>query len=435
MDQIDLLQRLAVALAIGLMIGIERGWAMREEAEGERTAGLRTLALSGLLGGAAGVLAMRLSGGAIIFALAFLPYAIVIGFLRYREMEHDKTFGATTVLAAYVAFVLGGLAGVGEMGAAAAAGVAATGLLALKAVLHAWLRKLTWEELRAGLILLAMTLILLPVLPNRGFGPFQALNPYELWLMTILIAAVSSAGYIAMKWQGGAHGIVLSGLAGGLVSSTAVTLSFSRLARENKAREAPLIAGALLAGASMMLRVLIIAGSINASLLRWMLLPLLLAALALGALAAVQLRTAADNALEAPLDLRNPFELVTVLRFGAFLAVVMVAANGLTAMAGRHGASALAAVSGIADVDAITLSLSRLGGQALSLEDAAAAILLAAAVNTVSKAALGWMAGGRGPGLRLSLGAILALVLGLAGFALSFVWNPMAAFSALPIGA
>jgi len=426
MDHFDLLQRLAIALAIGLIIGIERGWTARDEAEGERTAGLRTLALSGLLGGVAGALAVRVPQGAVILAAAFLTYGVMIGFLRYREMEHEKTFGATTVVAAYVAFALGALAGVGEMGVAAAASVAATALLALKAVLHAWLRRLTWEELRAGIVLLAMSLILLPMLPNEGFGPFQALNPYELWLMTVLIAAVSSAGYVALKWVGATRGIALSGAAGGVVSSTAATLSFSRLAREHKEREGPLVAGALVASATMMLRILLVSGSVNPALLGWLVPPLGFAAAGLGGLAAVNLRAASRAGLEAPLRLRSPFELTAVLGFGAFLAVIMVAAKGLTAWAGDRGAFALAAVSGIADVDAVTLSFSRLGGQALSAEAAAGAILLAAAVNTVAKAALGWFAGGRGPGMRLFLGAVVALAAGLAGFALTWFWHSAA---------
>ncbi len=433
-DHLELLQRLAVALAIGLMFGIERGWAMRAEAEGERTAGLRTLALSGLLGGVSAALAARIEGGAIVLGLAFLAYALAIGFLRYREMAHDKTFGATTVVAAYLAFALGALAGLGETTVAAAAAVAATALLALKAVLHAWLRTLTWEELRAALVLLAMTLILLPVLPNRGYGPYEALNPYELWLMTVLIAAVSAAGYVAMRWLGGAHGVVISGLAGGLVSSTAVTLAFSRLAREGKAPEGALMAGALLAGATMMLRILVVAGSINPPLLAWLAPPLVLAATAMALYAYVELRTVSGQAVAAPLELKSPFELSTVLKFGAFLAVIMVAAKGLTEAAGGRGANLLAAVSGIADVDAITLSLSRLGGRSLSLEDASVAILLAATVNTVTKAVLGWVAGGRGPGTRLAIGSLLALAAGAAGYVgLRLLW-PLTTIPA-PVGA
>jgi uncharacterized membrane protein (DUF4010 family) len=406
MDYTEQLQRLAIALAIGLIIGIERGWTMRAEAE----------------------------GGAVILAAIFLAFALVIGFLRYREMERDQTFGATTVLAAYVAFALGALAGVGEMGAAAAASVAAAALLAMKSALHGWLEKVTWNELRAGILLLAMTLILLPILPNQGFGPFAAVNPYELWLMTILIAGVSFAGYIGLKWVGGTHGVVLSGLAGGLVSSTATTLSLSRFAREHADRQEPLIAGALLAGSTMMARILVVSASVNPALLRWLAPPLFLAAAALAAQAAFNLRAVGRAALDQPLALKNPFELWTVLKFGAFLALVMVAAKALTAWAGEAGAYTLAAFSGLADVDAVTLTMSRLcGGGALGEQSAATAILVAAAVNTVVKVGLGWFAGGRGPGLGLALGAGLSLAAGALGLAISRVSDPFALISLAPI--
>lgn len=433
MDTLDFVYRLSVALAIGLLIGIERGWKTRDEAEGERSLGLRTLALTGLLGGITAALGIVTGNAALVVSLGFFAFAPVIAFFRYREMAHDKTFGATTVVAALVAFALGALAVAGEPEAAAAAGVAVAALLALKSALHAWLRTLTWQELRAGLVLLAMSLILLPVLPNRGMGPFGAINPYELWLMTILIAAVSSAGYIAMKWLGGRQGVVLSGIAGGLVSSTAVTLSFSRLARENPGRSRALVAGALLAGATMMLRILLVSGTINFTMLRWLALPLVLAAAGTAALALWHLRQSAEEGADTPLTLTAPFELGTVLKFGAFLAVIMVAAKALTIWAGSWGALGLAAVSGIADVDAITLTMSRLGAGELGIETAAAAILVAAAVNTIVKAGLGWFAGGSRPGVQLAFGAFGAIVLGLAGYALSALWDPIATLSSLPL--
>jgi uncharacterized membrane protein (DUF4010 family) len=332
-----------------------------------------------------------------------------------------------------VAFVLGAFAVLGDPIVAAAAGVAATALLALKSALHGWIRTLTWAELRAGLVLLAMTLILLPLLPDRAMGPFGAINPHELWLMTILIAAVSSVGYIAMKWFGGRQGVALSGLAGGLASSVAVTLSFSRLARENPGRGRALVAGTMLAGTTMMLRILLVAGAINIGLLRWLFLPLALAALGTAMLACWHLWQSADEGADAPLALKAPFELGTVLKFGAFLAVIMIAAKALTAWAGGWGAFGLAAVSGIADVDAITLTMSRLAGSGLASETAATAILLTAAVNTAAKAVLGWFAGGSGPGLRLALGGALAIALGLVGFALSRLWDPFATLSSLPL--
>ncbi len=419
MDNLELLQRIGVALAIGLLFGIERGWVMRKEPEGGRTAGLRTLTLTGLLGGVMGACAVILPEGPLILGLSFLAYAGLIAWFRAREMAEEGTFGVTTILAALLAFALGALAVVGEPAVASAAAVAAAGLLSLKPALHSWLKKLTWEELRAGLVLLAMTLILLPVLPNQGLGPFGALNPYELWLMTILIAALSFAGYIAMKWIGGTHGVALSGLAGGLVSSTAVTLSYSRLAKANPKRMGLLSAGALMAGVTMMLRVLVVAGALNPALTSWLLLPLVFAALATFAMAAWQRWRQPDEGLDQPLELKNPFELGTVLKFTALLALVMLATKALMVVFGQSGVYLLAAISGIADVDALTLSMARTGQTTLRIENAAGAILLCVAVNTLSKAAMAWFAGGPGPGKRLLTGAFAGIAAGALGLALT----------------
>jgi len=424
MDDLELFQRLGVALAIGVLFGIERGWATREEKEGERTAGLRTLALSGLLGGVLGVATLLVPQGAVILGLGFSAFGGILAYFRLREMARDNTFGATTVLAGLLALALGALAGLGETAVAGGACVAATALLALKSALHGWLRKITWDELRAGLMLLAMTLVLLPLLPDRGFGPFQALNPYELWLMTILIAAVSFLGYVAMKWIGGRHGIAMSGVAGGLVSSTAVTLSFSRLAGEHSERLGVLVAGAMLASVTMMLRVLLVASSVNPVLLPKLLLPLGLAALATAGVALWHLWQQPDEGLLEPLRLDNPFELSTVLKFTLFLALVMVAARGLVVWVGDTGAYALAAVSGIADVDALTLSMSRLSTGSLGTDTAAWAILIAAAVNTAAKVVMGWLAGGARPGVRLAMAALAGVGAGLGGAFLSDVPTP-----------
>ena len=430
MDFLDLVQRLAVALSIGLLVGIERGWKERHEAEGERTAGLRTFALTGLLGGVTCAIALRIPAGGVLMGMAFFAYAGVLAYLRFQEMEQEKTHGATTIVAALLTFALGALALVADPIAAGAAGVATTGLLALKSVLHDWLKRITWQELRAGLVLLAMSVILLPVLPDKGYGPFGALNPYDLWRMTVLIAAVSSLGYIAIKWVGGSQGIALSGVAGGLVSSTAVTISFAKLAKELPAREGLLIGGALLAGAVMMLRVLLVAISVNPGLAGSLMLPLGLAAAALAGLAYIDLHQHLGDTLNSPIKVDSPFELASVLKFGLFLALIMILAKGLTLWAGDRGAYALAAVSGIADVDAVTLTLSRLGGNGLPLDTASYAILLTAAVNSIAKAGWGWTAGGGGPGVRLAIGAIAAIgAMGL-GLWLAQYWDPSTFFMA-----
>jgi uncharacterized membrane protein (DUF4010 family) len=417
MDTFELIQRMTIALAIGLVIGIERGWQQREEAEGERAVGLRTHALAGLLGGAWGAIARGTGDwGVVALGLAFMTFAGAIVIFRLRELEHDKTFGATTVVAAMIAFALGAMAVLGDQTVAAAAGVAVAVLLALKTVLHTWLKRLTWEELRAGLILLAMTVILLPVLPDREIAAWLPINPREVWLLTILIAALSFAGYVAIRVAGPQLGIPLSGIAGGLVSSTATTLNMGRLARQHTERTKLFAAAILLSSAVMVLRVIFLVGVVNASLLQFVAPPLVLAVLAQGVLAGYLgnwTRSAAT--VDQPLSLRNPFDLGVVLAFGALLAIIMVLTKLLAAWAGAGGAIALAAISGTFDVDAISLSLARLVPGGLDANTAACAILVAVIANSLTKIALAWTTGGAALGRLFAGGVAAALVSGGIG--------------------
>lgn len=412
MDTLDLFQRLALALAIGLIIGLERGWKTRAEPEGQRAAGLRTNALAGLLGGVWGAIAARLdSGGGIALGLAFLVFGGAIVLFRYREAVHEQTFGATTAVAALLAFALGAYAVLGDMSAAAAAGVAAVALLALKQALHAWVRRVTWLELRSGILLGAMTFILLPLLPNRTIDPLGAINPFEIWLLTVMIAAISFMGYIAIKLAGDRLGIALTGMAGGLASSTAVTLTLARLAPRYPTQTRLLAGGALIAGATMMVRVGALVAAANAALLTHLALPLLLGAATMGlaAFAMIARPAAGERAEGEPIALSNPLDLAYVLRFGALLMLIGVLAWAATRLAGTSGAYILAALSGIADVDAIALTMARLTGGSLAPSAAATAVLIAVVVNTGAKAVLGWSEGGARFGSSMALVGLAAL--------------------------
>lgn len=419
MDTTELFQRLALALAIGFLIGLERGWQMREEREGERAVGLRTLALASLLGGVWGAISLRLgAGGGIALGLAFAALGGTVVLFRYRETSAEGTFGATTAVAALLAFALGVLAVVGDREAAAAAGVATAGLLALKGALHGWVRRLTWPELRSVLMIAAMTSILLPVLPDRAIDPLEAINPHELWLLTVMLAVISFAGYVAIKLTGARRGIALTGLAGGLASSTAVTLTLARMARSQPGRHSLMAGGALIAGATMMARVMVIVAVTKPALLGRIVLPLALAA-AVSAVIGLHLVGRGDPGEDGDgeIALGNPLDLAAVLKFGALLTAVGVLARIMTRLAGSAGAYTLAVISGLADVDAITLSMARLSGGALGADAAAAAILLAVGVNTVTKAVLAWTTGGPGFGRIVGVATAVAIAAGLAGYA------------------
>jgi uncharacterized membrane protein (DUF4010 family) len=414
MDTVELFQRLSVGLAIGLLIGLERGWQSREESEGERAAGLRTHALGALLGGVWAAIALPFgAGGVAALGLAFVAFAAAAILFRYRETEHDQTFGATTVVASMLAFALGAFAVLGDIEIAAAAGVAATGLLALKTLLHSWVQRLTWAELRSILVLLAMSCIFLPVLPRRPIDPWGAVDPFAIWLLTVMIAAISFAGYVAVKLAGPERGVAVAGFAGGLASSTSVTLTMARLARERPAESGLLAAGALFANCVMALRLLAIVGLVQPELTLALGAPLVAIGVVFGVAGALCMAHAVSSTDKRErLTLDNPLDLGAVMKFGALLAVVMILAKLAVTVWDGRGIYALAMISGAADVDAISLSLARLDHQSLGTDTIVIAILLAVAANTVMKVGMSWLVGGAGIAWRLALGSTLAFVAG-----------------------
>jgi uncharacterized membrane protein (DUF4010 family) len=414
MSEQELLTRLGLALAIGLLVGVERGWRERTQAEGERTAGLRTFALIGLLGGVSAALVAAV--GPLPFAAAFLAFAGAFTLFKWRESEREGDFGATTLVAGLLTFALGALAVLGDMTVAAAAGVAMAALLAAKRWLHTWVETLTWEELRATLILLVMSFVALPVLPDRGFGPYSAVNPHALWLMTIAIAGVSFIGYVAVRIIGARYGTLVAGVAGGLVSSTAATIDFARKAKAGPATSRIELAGALAASSIMFLRILVVVALFGPSHLTLLSAPLAAAALVLlgGALAygARWSGEGADSGGDKPF--RNPFELFAVLRFAVLLAVILIASKWLVALFGGRGAVAAAAFAGLADVDAVTLSITQVKGASVTAVEAAVAIFVAALANSVTKTGIAFTAGTRGFGLRYGAMTLAALLAGAA---------------------
>jgi uncharacterized membrane protein (DUF4010 family) len=235
--------------------------------------------------------------------------------------------------------------------------------------------------------------------------------------MTVMIAVISFVGYVALKYAGDREGIVMTAVAGGLTSSTAATLTLAKLAREHPDHRDPLVAGILLACATMMIRVLVIVAVINWPLVASLVLPIGLSTATFFAVALMMLRNSPESGEDGrTITLKNPFELATVLKFGALLTVVTVLAKMASVYAGAAGVYMLALVSGIIDVDAVTLSMSRLGVATVGLDVAARAILLVVAVNTVSKTFLGWFAGGGETGRRLAVASAAALAAGLFGY-------------------
>jgi len=388
---LDTIISLAVALSLGLLIGLERGWQERAAAEGSRLAGIRTFGLIGLLGGLWELLAR--DAGEVLMGFAFLGFALVMVISHVAEARHSKDYGVTTLVAALITFLLGALVVRGHRAIATAGAVVTTILLSLKPILHRWLQRIEANELAAALKLLLVSVVILPVLPDRGYGPWQVLNPYEIWSLVALMAAISFTAYCAIKIAGAEKGILLTGFLGGLVSSTVVSVHLARLVSKVGARV--LAAGVLIACATMFVRVLFIAAIVNPNLLPPLLLPLVsVGIVAFGAATLLALHGWRQE-LVGPLKLRNPVELGQALQFGFLLALIVFLTKAMQLWLGERGLYLVAGISGMGDVDAITISLARLARVDVPVQVAAAGVLIATLVNTITKAALVMFLGGK----------------------------------------
>ncbi len=412
MDELRQFYGLAVALALGLLVGLERGWKEREAKEGSRVAGLRTYGLIGLLGGVWALLAGQL--GELVLGLAFLALAVVLMTSYVMSTRGDEDIGITGIIAALLTFAFGAMAVLGYTALAAASAVITTILLGLKPVLHRWISRLERHELYAAFKLLLISVVLLPILPDRGFGPWGVFNPYKIWWMVVLIAGISFVGYFAVKIVGERKGVMLTGLFAGLASSTAVTLSFSRVARKCPGRENVFASGILVACATMFPRMLLVSSVLSTTLAQTLLAPLL-AMTALAYTSAFFLwRRSTSASAEEPSELHNPFEIGPALGFAAILAAILFLSRALQAWLGDAGLYLLSAVSGITDVDAINLSISSMVAEGLAIDVAALSLVIAAGVNSLVKGGLATVIGGRALGLRVGGTMLLVVSSGLA---------------------
>ena len=402
---------LGVALAVGLLIGVERGWTRREAKEGERIAGLRTYGLIALLGACTGLLAQYI--GVLVFGLIFIAFSIIVtaAYVLHRRTSADSSI--TSLVTMLLTFILGSLVVWGHVNLASSTAVVMVLLLRFKQTLHLWLRKLGRQELHAALLLLLISVVLLPVLPNQGYGPWQALNPYEAWWMVVLIASISFAGYFIMKVSGLEKGVILTALTAGLVSSTALTLHFSRLYHKQHGMKNMLAAGILLACGTMFPRVLLIASIINPTLFSTLAIPMLLMTLLTFFSAAIIWRQNCHQDTGDLADFINPLELKSALIFGALLALVMLLGKATIHYYGETGLYMLAFLSGIADVDPINLTLAKMSKGDLSADVAVFGILIATATNTLVKAGLTGVVGGKELFIRVFAPLLLSATGGL----------------------
>lgn len=404
-------QQLGIALALGLLIGLERGWRTRDLDDGMRVAGLRTYGLIGLLGGLSGILAQQVHP--LLIGFVFLGLSAVLLLSYSKSLNKFEDLSITGMVAALITYVLGVLTVFGHVTLTSATAVIITALMSFKPLLHGWLKKLEQQELNATLQLLLISVVMLPILPNQGYGPWAAFNPYHIWWMVVLIAGISYLGYFANKIVGQQHGPLLTGALGGLVSSTAVTLNLSRLSVQFPHQENALAAGILTACATMFARMLLLTSIMNPILFQLLLPALAVMCLFTYLMAFIFWRSASDLKTTEEVKLENPFQLGMALKFGAFLAIILFFSMLLKVYFGDRGTYFMAAAAGLADVDPVTLSMSQMSKVGLDLSVAARAILTAVSVNSGVKSVFAWNIGGRGLGVRVGGALTVAVVAGL----------------------
>lgn len=414
----ELASRMALSLGIGLLIGLERGWHTRQARPGSRTAGVRTFAITGLLGGTVAALALgsdtALSiGGGILTGAAFLAYAGVITLFCREENRATNTFSATTTIAALLTFVLGAYALLGDVRVAAAVAVATAGLLIVREELHEWVAKITLAEIQSGLVLLAMTFIALPIVPDRSFAVLGGVNPRQVWIIAIVLASVSFAGYVAVKLAGERRGVLIAAAAGGLVSSTSVLLANARRAASGEGSPHLLAAGSALATAVCFLRVLAIVAVLKPSLLLLVAPALLAAATVAAGFAIATTRWRSDgNVTQRPVQFRNPFGFWSVMGMAVSMGVLIAVGSLLYERFGEFGTIAGAATMGLFDVDSMAVSMTRLARLTSDAHAVAYAILVGVASDNFTKVMLGTVIG---RGRFAALIAIVALCWMVAG--------------------
>ncbi|MEX1037461.1 MAG: MgtC/SapB family protein [Acidimicrobiia bacterium] len=401
-----------MAIGIGLLVGLQREYAGQNKEE-KLFAGARTFALIGLAGGLA-VHVSDVMGTAAIFVAILVAVGGLI-FLGYRtSTERDGDVGQTTEVAAIVVFMTGGLAVTGELALAAAIGVATTTLLAIKPQTRELAARISRDDVYATLKFAVLAVLVLPILPTETFGPspFDAASPFRVGLMVVFISGLSFVGYALMQIVGRRRGFVLTGALGGMVSSTAATLTLSEQSKESDDLANHVALGLLLAWSIMFIRVLVEVAVVNADLL-----PDVWPAIAAGALAGLggsaylYIRSGHHDGEVDDTEFKNPFLLRPALQFGLLYGVILIVSKAASEYFGDTGVYASAVMSGIADVDAITLSLSELsiGERAISNSTASNAIALAAATNTLVKGVLVLMIA-QGKVRRIIVPGVLAMV-------------------------
>ena len=393
---LEYLPAFAISLAIGLLVGLER------ERSPAAKAGLRTFGLVTMLGTLLALLSDR-TGSAWLLATGLIAVGGMI-ISAYLDGDEDEDPGTTTEAALLLCFALGAVVWYGYGTLAIMLAITMTILLHYKPELQSMTKSLSRDDLQSVLQFAVLSFIVLPILPDHDYGPYDTLNPYQTWWMVVLISGVSLAGYVALRIVGQRYGAPLLGFLGGLVSSTATTLVYARHGR-NGAMSGLAVVVILIANLVVLVRLSVVSGLVSPSILPH-LLPVLASGFVLGAVGAFYWWRSMSRVGELPMpEIKNPTEIKTALSFGVLYAVVLLLEAWLSDIAGSRGLYLLAFASGLTDLDAISLSSLRLFEQGkLPADQAVIAIAIAYLSNIAFKFGLLAFVGGKALAQRAALG-------------------------------
>lgn len=410
-----ILQQLGVALVLSSLIGLEREHRYQSE-NVPSFGGLRTFALIGLAGALAYIMGQYYQPLFAVVTAGFLALVVAAYVMTTRD---EKEFGATSEVAAILVYIIGILAAMGLNVVATAVALAVLVILHFRDPLHSWAKHIRNEELVSTIEFVVIAFVVLPLLPNQAYGPYEFFNPYVVWLMVVFISGISFASYIAIKLFGARRGISLTGFLAGFISSTALAFSFSAKSKKVTKVVNPFVLAMVVAASAMFFRVLVEVAVLNRSLFFVVLPPLLV----MGVVAAViaiffytrKEKMSAELGRDA-LDLKSPFSLRPALKFAVFFAFILFLTKFAQVQMGSSGIYLASLISGILDVDAITISVSNLAKNGLAEDVAAAAVVIAVIVNTLSKAVIFMIFGNKAVSLRVFASFLFVLLCGGATF-------------------
>ncbi len=405
---LDLVQRLLIALALGALIGLEREYAT-SKSRVNAYAGIRTFPLIAMFGVLAAYFGDLYSQWIFLAAMLLIGLLVITAYYLISAHSHQN-YGATSEIAGLLTFFIGVLVYQNETLLATVITIIMTVLLYMRSVLHTFAHKIRQAELTDTLKFAIIAFVILPFLPDKGYGPHEIFNPYLAWLMVVFISGISFVGYFAMKWFG-ERGIALAGILGGLVSSTAVTSSFADRSKKEQKVYLALVLGVILANVLMFGRIIIEVFVLNPPLLPYVIVPI-------GLLAIITLIFSyfiweKAKKVKGKVHLTSPFTLTPALKFGFIFAAVLALAKLADIYLSSKGVYLVSIISGIADVDAITVSLSQLGGKSMALETARNGIIMAALTNVAVKGGIAFFMGGKQFGRIIAGFYAILIVLGV----------------------